>query len=83
MRICARVSINDINERGSEMSMRKEKEEDINKTNRISVADFEIESSVANLEELEECMNRLIRKNKGFVAGRKKKVLCEHMGMIG
>jgi len=65
------------------MRRKEEKEDEISKTNRISVADFEIESSVANLEELERCMNRLIKQNQSFVAGRKKKILCEHMGMIG
>jgi len=51
--------------------------------NRISVADFEIESNKASLTELEECMNRLIKRNKRFAEFRRRKVIGEHIGMIG
>lgn len=53
------------------------------KTNRISVADFEIESNVASLEELETCLNRVIAQNRDFAQARRTRVLAEHMGMIG
>ena len=66
--------------------MRRKKQvslQEIEHINRISVADFEIESNKADLKELEECMNRLIEKNKDFAEARRKKVLGEHMGMVG
>ena len=47
------------------------------KFSRISVADFEVESSTENLKELEACMNRLIEKNSKFVDNRRKKALVE------
>ena len=62
--------------------MKEERNEDI-KLNRISIADFEVESSAADLKELEECMNRLIKKNKGFANARRRKMLGERVGMIG
>ena len=50
---------------------------------RISIADFEVESSEASLEELEDCMNRLINKNKDFAEFRRRKTGFENYGMFG
>lgn len=61
------------------MVIKKEKD----RVTRISVADFEIESSEAGLGELEECMNRLIKKNKDFARIRRGKIIMESQGMVG
>ena len=53
------------------------------KLTRISVADFEVESSESSLKELEDCMNRLIKRNKDFAKTRRAKALLERQGMIG
>jgi len=53
------------------------------KMNRISVADFEVESNSASLEELEECIKRVIEHNKDFAVARRARIIGEHMGMIG
>jgi len=50
---------------------------------RIRVADFEIESNNHELTQVEDCMNRLIKKNKDFAGIRRKKIVAERMGMIG
>lgn len=50
------------------------------KHNKITVADFEVESSTAGLKELENTMNRLIDRNRKFSDERNK---LKMVGAIG
>ncbi len=59
------------------------KKDEDKKFTKITIADFEVASNKADLRELEECMNRLIQKNKHFADVRRRKAVAEHFGMCG
>ena len=61
------------------MAEHKEKEEKAEQHNRISVADFVVESSTESLDKLEQTMDSLIKKHKKFVTLRRTKKRFEHM----
>tara|TARA_Y100000034_G_C6570422_1_gene247201 strand:+ start:321 stop:521 length:201 start_codon:yes stop_codon:yes gene_type:complete len=65
-----------------EKNMEEEKER-LKQFNRISIMDFEIESSTLNLKEMELIINRLIKKHKSFVKLRKKELNNDSMNMFG
>ena len=50
---------------------------------KITVADFAIEGNSATLKDMEECINRLIEKNKNFTEMRRVKANFENMGYYG
>ena len=49
------------------------------KLNRISVADFEVESSTESMDKLEQTMDSLIKKHEGFVTLRRAKHRIDRM----
>ena len=49
--------------------------------NKINVGDFEVASTTDNLKDVENTMNRLIEKHKGFAEFRKKKRVYEGLGV--
>ena len=49
-------------------------------SNKISVADVEVESNVESLEQCTKIANKLVRKNKDFLVLRKNKLISESLG---
>jgi|ETNmetMinimDraft_2_1059921.scaffolds.fasta_scaffold16574_3 hypothetical protein len=57
------------------------RDDNLMRYNKINVGDFEAASTTDNLKEVENTMNRLIEKHKGFAEFRKKKRVYEGLGV--